>query len=245
MLIPLTRSKFEELVPLTGTSDQYRYYWGKFPDLLRRLLISVMGGALTLLLEVFFAQTLGPLILLFGICVGLYWLWGPVFLATRRNLEYRQYPYSGFWEGEVLDVYISEELIGTEETVNNRGELVIVENRERRLNLEVGDEAGFVTQLQVPIKRGHQAIIPGLPVQMVMMSYQPDLSRIADQSDLYIPSHKLWVSNYPLLQRTIFLEVSRQLMSGDFEDRETRRPRKSRKGTRKNSSRKRREALDL
>jgi len=49
---------------------------------------------------------------------------------------------SGFFRGRVLDVFITEELIG-EETVNNKGDLVIVENRERRLNLEVGDETGL------------------------------------------------------------------------------------------------------
>jgi hypothetical protein len=111
--------------------------------------------------------------------------------------------------------------------------------------LEVGDEAGFLTQLQVPIKRGHQAIIPGLPVQMIMMSYQPDLSRISDQSDLYIPTHKLWVSDYPVLQRNVFLDVSRQLQQGEMADRAERRPRKSKKSGRKKSSRRRREAIDL
>jgi len=47
-----------------------------------------------------------------------------------RNGEYRKYKYSGFFRGRVLDVFITEELIGKEETVNNKGELVIVENRE-------------------------------------------------------------------------------------------------------------------
>jgi hypothetical protein len=50
MLIPLTRQKLEELIPLTATGDQYRYSWGNLSDLLRRVLISVTGivGALAL-----------------------------------------------------------------------------------------------------------------------------------------------------------------------------------------------------
>ncbi|MEB3336203.1 MAG: phosphate ABC transporter permease [Leptolyngbyaceae bacterium] len=213
MLTPITRQKFEQLVPLTATAEQYRHYWGKAPDFLKRLLISVVGAAVALLLEVTLGKSFAIFSLLFGSVIGLYWLWGPVFWATRRNMDCRKYPYSGFWQGRVLDVFITEELIGKEETVNNKGDLVIVENRERRINLEVGDESGFSTKLQVPLQRGHQAIIPGQPAEMLIMSYQPDLGRIVKKSDIYIPSQNIWVSDYPYVQRSIFVEVSRQLRS--------------------------------
>ncbi len=142
---------------------------------------------------------------------GLYWLWGPVLWASLRNAEYRKYQYSGFFRGRVLDVFITEELIGKEETVNNKGELVIVENRERRLNLEVGDETGFATELQVPLRRTHQAIAPGQVAEMVVLSNQADLSSITKLTDIYIPSQNVWVSDYPYLQRDVFLEVSRRI----------------------------------
>jgi hypothetical protein len=218
MLIPITREKFEQLIPLIATGPQYAYFWGKFPDFLKRLLISVIGIAVVLVLSVLLGSGFYALRLLLGMIVGLYWLWGPVYWATRRNLEVRRYQYSGFWRGRVADVFVTEELIGQEETVSNRGELVIVENRERRLNLDVEDETGFTTQLQVPLRRLHKGISRGQIAEMLVLSNEPDLGRIAKTSDVYIPSLKLWVSDYPYLQRDFFTQVSRQLSKTDKGD---------------------------
>lgn len=215
MLIPLTRKKFEQLIPRFATGPQYVYYWGKFPDFLKRLLISVVslvvlyfGGLL-----IFQSDEVGPIRFLLVIVALLYWLWAPVYFASRRNAKYRKYPYSGFWQGKVLDVFITEEAIGTEETVNKRGELVIVENRERRLNLEIGDDTGFSTEIQVPLRKQHKGIAPGQIAQMIVMSNMPDLSRFAKISDVYIPYLDLWVSDYPYLAKEDFVEVSRQLQA--------------------------------
>ena len=215
MLVPITRQKFEQLVPILATGPQYSYFWGKFPDFVKRLLISVSGVVIVLLLGVVFGPGFDGLRLLLGIIVGLYWLWSPVYWATTRNLEVRRYKYSGFWRGQVVDVFVTDELIGTEETVNNRGELVIVENRERRLNLDVEDETGFTAQLQVPLRRTHKGIAAGQVAEMLVMSNQPDLARIAKTSDVYIPSLNRWVSDYPYLQREVFAQVSQQLTKTD------------------------------
>jgi len=107
---------------------------------------------------------------------------GPVLWASLRNGEYRKYKYSGFsWSS--AGCFITEELIGKEETVNNKGELVIVENRERRLNLEVEDETGFTTQLcrwsRPP------SYCPGQVAEMLVLSKRskPD----CQGNDIYIP----------------------------------------------------------
>lgn len=213
MLIPLTRKTFEDLIPLLATGAQYVYCWGKVPDLLRRLLISVVGGLMIVLGRIFLSEQVTASILPFtiGAIIGFYWLWAPVYAAYRRNAEYRKLPYCGFWQGEVLDVFVTEELIGKEETVNTKGELVIVENRERRLNIEVGDETGFRARSQVPLKRTHKMVRPGQLAEMLVLSGRPDLSRVAKISDIYIPSHDLWVSDYPYVRRDAFVEVSRKL----------------------------------
>jgi hypothetical protein len=216
MLVPLTRKKFEQLIPILATGPQYAYYWGKFPVFLKRLLISVVAVCIVTFIIGNFILGEGPLtFFLGGVIAGLYWLWAPVYWATLRNLAYRRFPYSGFWRGEVLDIFVSEDLIGEEQTVNNRGQLVIVENRERRLNIEVGDETGFTTQLQVPLRRTHKAIAPGQIAEMLVLSNQPDLGRIAKMSDIYISSENLWVSDYPYLRRDTFIEVSRKLKYRD------------------------------
>ncbi|MGG6296201.1 phosphate ABC transporter permease [Leptolyngbya sp. AN02str] len=208
MLVPITRITFDELIPRVATSDQYRYEWGKPKDFLRRLLISVVGILVALVLRSLLPKGFEIVEFLIGIVAGLYWLWGPVYWASLRNGKLRRFQYAGFWQGEVLDAYPTEELIGTEETVNKQGELVIIENRERRLNLTVGDETGYETQVQVPLKREHRAIRPGDLAEMLVVSNRPDLSRIAETSDIYLIDSDQWISDYPYLQRNAFLNVS-------------------------------------
>ena len=211
MLVALTRHKFEQLVPLIATGPQYRHYWGQLSDLLQRVLVSLLAVLGVLLL----GQLLGGGVLAFiaASFAGLYWLWGPIYWASRRNAGYRRFPYSGFWRGQVLDVTVTEEPVGQQETVNQRGELVIVENRERCLNLEVGDETGFSVWLQAPLRRAHRAITPGDGAELLVFSRDRDLSRIACVSDAYLPQHELWVGCYPCVQRQVFAEVSQQLPS--------------------------------
>ena len=228
MLVPLTRQKFEQLIPRIATGDQYRYMWGKFAYFLQRLLISVVAVVVVWIIRLFLGEGLGTLLFPPGLVGGFYWLWGPVLWASLRNGEYRKYKYSGFFRGEVLDAYITEELIGKEETVNKKGELMIVENRESRLNIEVGDETGFSTQLQVPLRRAHKELAPGQVAEMVVLSNRSDLSAIAKVTDIYIPSRNLWVSDYPFLQRDIFVEVSNRIR--DEREPRSRRTSKRRRG---------------
>ncbi|NBD32587.1 MAG: phosphate ABC transporter permease [Cyanobacteria bacterium] len=210
MLVPITREKFEQLIPFTATIDQYRYYAGEWPDFLRKLLISFVGVVVIWLLGEI-TNSSGATISLFCVIAGLYWLWSPVYWATRRNSTYRRFPYSGFWRGRVLEVFVSEELVGTEETVDEKGELIIIENRERRINLEVGDKTGFAIQIQAPLRRLHRNIKTGQVVELLVLSKDPDLARISKISDAYLPQLDLWVSNYPVLRRDTFVEVSQEL----------------------------------
>lgn len=222
MLVPLSRKKFEDLIPLVGTGAQYKYCWGKFPDFLRRVLISISALALILLIRAFFAsgelqEVLQGVTFFISLLALVYWLWSPAIQAGVRNSTYRRYKYAGFWRGEVLDVFVTDEVVSTEESVNNRGDLVVTENRERRINLEVGDESGFATRLQVPLKREHQAIRIGDTAEMVVMSDRPDLSRIAKVSDVFVSRVGVWVSDYPYLRRDEFEAVSRRLNTIEFE----------------------------
>lgn len=224
MLIPITRQKFEQLIPILATGSQYKYYWGKPSDFILRLLISLVVAMLIWWIEVSF---LGPdytaLTLLTGIFTSSYFLWGPIFRASLRNYECRKYKYSGFWKGEVWDLYITEELVGKEQNVNKRGELVIVENREKRLNIEVGDDTGFSTGLQVPLKRIHKSLRRGQVAEMVVMSNKPDLAIINKVTDIYISDLDLWVSDYPYLQRKEFTELSNKFEKSERMDKQKKR----------------------
>ncbi len=217
MLVPITRQKFEQVIPKIASAEQYKYYWGKSADFLRRLLFSVVGVLVVLVLEFLLGRSFGAILFGVGLICGLYWFWEPVVRAGLRNREYRRYPYAGFFRGRILDIFLTEELISTEENVNQIGELVLIENRERRLNLEIGDETGFITTAQVPLRTEHKVIAKGQIAEMVLLSNSSDLSNIDEVTDLYIPSRKLWVSDYPCLRRDMFIDVSRRL--GGEEDR--------------------------
>jgi hypothetical protein len=217
MLIPLTRQQFDTLIPRIATSEQYQYCWGKAPDFLNRLLISVIGGVVVLALDYAFKGFFKLPLLLGGVTLGFYWFWSPILWASLRNAKYRRYPYCGFWQGEVLDVYVTNEVIGTEETVNKRGDLVVVQNRERCLNVEVGDDIGFSTLLKAPLRPEHRIISRGQAAQMLLLSSFPDLSRIARATDIYLPECRLWVSDYPFLRRDAFMQVSQRLSEPELD----------------------------
>jgi hypothetical protein len=119
-----------------------------------------------------------------------------------------------------LDVYLSEDLVREEQTVNKLGELVIIENRERRLNLVVGDESGFTASIQSPLRRIYKGIKPGQIAEMLVMSNRGDLEEIDLITDVYLPSIDLWIGEYPYLARDVFLEVSKELGGKNRRDRD-------------------------
>ena len=211
MLQPLTRAKFEQLIPKIASSAQYSHYWGKWEDLVNRLLISVVAVVVVLLLGLVLGESAGALILLLGTTAGFYWLWQPVYRASLRNAQARKIRYSGFWSSRVAEVYLTEELLGEEEKVNQRGQLVIEENRERRINLVLEDREGFALTIQAPLLRIHKNIRVGQTAELLLLSNREDLSTIEKITDAYIPSQNLWIGMYPWLQRDEFIEVSRQL----------------------------------
>ena len=224
MIVPLTRQKFEQIIPLIASGSQYKYYWGKFSDFLQRILISLVTAVVILLTRIFFKLDFG-LIFIFLIFGAFFWLWYPIFQASIRNAKCRRYKYSGFFRGRVLDWWISEKLIGQQETVNNKGELVVIENREKRINLELGDKTGFTIEFDAPLRPAHKAIDRGQIAEMVVMSNSPDLSMIEEFSDIYIPSRNLWVSDYPYAREDVFNEVSLRLRDNQREKpRRRRRP---------------------
>ncbi|XFA72486.1 hypothetical protein RYO59_000711 [Thermosynechococcaceae cyanobacterium Okahandja] len=224
MLIPITQEKLRQLVPVVATGAQYRYVWGKLQDVLRRVIFAVVAVAIV----AFGLEVLGDgLQLVLGLIAGLYWLWAPAVLASLRNRRYRRFPYAGFWQGRVLEVYVTEELVGKEETVNDQGQLVIIENRERCLNLEVGDKSGFETTVRTKLLRQHRVIRAGDVAQMLVLSRRPDLAEIELISEVYLPRHRLWIGTYPILQRDVFIELSETLRQQRRSPRKSPRPRRS------------------
>jgi hypothetical protein len=219
MITPLKRQKFDELIPAVPTADQYQYYWGTSQDVFRRILISV---ALLVVFSLFYNRTQenspnsfsGLLMFVCAGLGGLYWMLGPVISAMRRNVKLRKYSYVGFWQAKVLDVYLSEEVRSKQESINDRGRLEVIHNTESFFNLELGDRAGFVTTLRVPMQRQYNRIQLKQTVCMLLLSNDPNFNRISKiTSDAYIPQLNLWISDYPYLRRDVFVELTRYMFS--------------------------------
>lgn len=211
MLIPITRESFEQVVPLIATWQQYQFYWGKVNDFLRRSLISFVMVIVLLIIGSFLGKSGEQLVLLLQIIGGLYWFWSPIYWASMRNSNCRRFAYSGFLRCKIFDVFITEELVNEIERVNQKGQLIIVENREKKINLEIGDQTGFKAEIQAPLSRLHKVIKAGEMVELIALSDQANLANIKKITDVYIPRYNLWVGDYPYLKRDYFLQMREKL----------------------------------
>ncbi len=211
MLVPLTDESFKQVIPAIATGEQYRYYWGSPQDFLQRLLVAVIGIVVAIAVGSFLPD-FESVALILGLVTGLFWYWWPVCQASWRNREFRGYRYAGFWEGEVVDVFRSDRKVGTEETVDKTGRLVLIDKLETQLNLELEDENGFQARFRVPLKKEHKGIRRGMLAQMVVLSNDPRLGRIEKYTDVYLPEKDIWVSDYPYLKRDLFQFVAQRII---------------------------------
>ena len=85
MLIPLRPGELERLIPAVATGPQFNACSGDPRTLLQRVLISVIGGVIALLISqtLLFSSKLGPVMLVVGFVFLLYMLWGPSPISTR------------------------------------------------------------------------------------------------------------------------------------------------------------------
>ena len=211
MLIPLKKETIDDLIPKIATGNQYAYYWANFATLLKNLFISLVGILAFWLFGKLFGKAGDSISLIFRVVAGLYWLWSPVYWASIRNAKYRRYRNIGFWRGRVLDIYLSEEVINEESAIDRLGRAIIVENRRRLFNIEVGDKSGFRATITAPRQQIHKIVNRGQAVEGLLLSNDPDFMRINQITDVYIPRHKLWLGDYPYVRRDVFSQIRREL----------------------------------
>jgi hypothetical protein len=209
MLIPLRPGELERLIPAVATGPQFNACSGDPRRLLQRLLISVIGGVITLLISqtLLFSSRLGPVMLVVGVVFILYMLWGPIVEAGRRNATLRRYPAAALFEGRVADLFSKEVVESRREQANREGRLELVEDRRTWLCLELEDEEGYLGQLRFPMEKRHQAIRRGMVIRTLVLSERKDFSRIGALSDGWLPQIKEWVGEYPYLLRPAFEEL--------------------------------------
>jgi hypothetical protein len=209
MLIPLRPGELPRLIPAVATGPQFTACSGNPRKLLQRLLISVIGGVITLLISqtLAFRSQFSAVLLVAGVALLLYMLWGPIVEAGRRNAVLRRYPAAAIFEGQVADLFTREVVEDRREQADSSGRLEMVENRRTWLTLELEDEDGYLGRLRFPMEKKHQLIRRGMVVRALVLSERSDFSRVGAITDAWLPQLKLWVGEYPYLLRPAFEEL--------------------------------------
>jgi hypothetical protein len=208
MLIPLKPGELQRLIPAVATGPQFSFCSGNPQKILQRVLISVIGGVISLLIaQSQFSYRFGSVWLVAGFVLLLYVLWGPILEAGRRNATLRRYPRAAIYEARVGDLFTKELVEQRKEQADQRGRLELVENRRTWLSLELEDDEGYLGSVRFPMEKKHQTIRRGMVVRGLVLSERPDFSRIDAMTDAWIPQIKAWVGEYPYLLRPAFEEL--------------------------------------
>jgi hypothetical protein len=209
MLPPLRPGELLRLIPAVATGPQFNACTGNPRKVLQRVLISVIGAVIALLISqtLLFSSQFGPVFLVVGFVFALYLLWGPILEAGQKNSTLRRYPAAALFEGQIVDLYTREIVEERREQANNDGRLELVENRRTWLTLELEDEEGYLGKVRFPFEKKHQQIRAGMVVRVLVLSERKDFSQIGAISDAWLPQLKLWVGEYPFLLRPAFEEL--------------------------------------
>jgi hypothetical protein len=192
-----------------ATGPQFNACTGNPRKVLQRVLISVIGAVISLLISqtLLFSSQFGPVFLVVGFVFALYLLWGPILEAGQKNSTLRRYPAAALFEGQIADLYTREIVEQRREQANSDGRLELVENRRTWLTLELEDEEGYLGKVRFPFEKKHQQIRAGMVVRVLVLSERKDFSQVGAISDAWLPQLKLWVGEYPFLLRPAFEEL--------------------------------------
>jgi len=208
MLLPLRPGELNRLIPAVATGNQFRQALGNPQKILQRVMISSIGGVITLLIsQSQVASRFYALWLIIGVIFLLYILWGPIVEAGKKNSTLRKYPFAALFDGIVSDIFTREKIENRHEQANKIGDLEIIENRRTWIFLELEDEEGYLGQIYFPMDKSHQSIRKGTRIRCLVFSQRKDYNQISEMSDAWLPRQQLWVGEYPFLLRPAFEEL--------------------------------------
>tara|TARA_Y100001968_G_scaffold333524_1_gene396903 strand:- start:4864 stop:5511 length:648 start_codon:yes stop_codon:yes gene_type:complete len=213
MIIPLRTDELNKLIPAVATGNQFAAALGNPSKIFRRLMISSIGGVITLLIsQNQVASQFYSLWLILGVVFLLYMLWGPIVEAGQKNSELRSYAFSAIFDGYIADIFTREKVENRQEQANKIGQLELVESRRTWIFLELEDEDGYIGQISFPLEKTHLTIRKGVRIMCIILSNRKDFSSISGISDAWIPNKGLWVGSYPFLLRPAFQELCQRLL---------------------------------
>ena len=164
MLIPINSNQISKLIPAVGTGSQFKYTLGNPRKILQRVIVSSIGGFISLIISSTGDQT-NNIWLLLCVAFFLYIIWGPILESSRKNLQLRKYKFFSIFDGYVSDIYKTEKIESSREQSNRQGRLEIIENKRTWLVLELEDEDGYLEKLSFPMENKHSQIRVGASIR--------------------------------------------------------------------------------
>ena len=214
MLLPIKKSEIDKLIPSVATGKQFNSALGNPQKIFQRIMISAIGGVITLLIsQSQVTSQFYSLWLVLGVVILLYILWGPILEASRKNLKFKNYSFSALVDGYISDVYVEDRVENKQEQANNYGKLEIVEKKRTWVVLDIEDDDGFIGNISFPLQNKFNILKKGMRINCVVFSNRKDFSNIQAISDAWCPEINLWVGFYPFLLRPAFEEFINKRIS--------------------------------
>ena len=213
MLLPIKQEEINKLIPSVATGKQFNSALGNPQKIFQRILISTIGGVITLLIsQSQITSQFYSLWLVLGVVFLLYILWGPILEASRKNSKFKNYSFAALVDGYISDVYVEDRIENTQEQANKEGRLEVVEKKRTWVILDIEDEDGFLGNISFPLQKRFNILREGMKINCVVFSNRRDFSSIQAISDAWCPEINLWVGYYPFLLRPAFEEfVNRRI----------------------------------
>ena len=103
MLIPIKQNEINKLIPSVATGKQFNSALGNPQKIFQRIMISAIGGVITLLIsQSQITSQFYSLWLVLGVVFLLYILWGPILEASRKNSKFKIFSVFDFMKESVF-----------------------------------------------------------------------------------------------------------------------------------------------
>ena len=207
MLLPIKKNEIDKLIPSVATGNQFNSALGNPQKIFQRIMISAIGGVITLLIsQSQVTSQFYSLWLVLGVVFLLYILWGPILEASRKNSKFKNHSFSALVDGYISDIYVEDRVENKQEQANKDGRLEVVEKKRTWVVLEIEDEDGLIGNISFPLQNKFNILTKGMRINCVVFSNRRDFSSIQAISDAWCPEINLWVGYYPFLHRPAFEE---------------------------------------
>lgn len=209
-IVILSPQELDRILPILPFAAQADYFSGGAAQAVQR-----WGASLALTVLLSKAALLAA--------TSLTWpLWWPWAQAANKNYGIRkQTRYGGIWRTTLRSIETGgrpRPSFGTSESTAQARDPVYTAMRTTKIVL--GEEDGAQTELMLPYDARFEVLQVGQPAEMIVLSDTLTFENFKAVKDVYLPECTFWLSEYPYIDRSEFLDISlnieREVMSSQY-----------------------------